>query len=393
MDELAKVPISKAILHETGPETLMGRLLRRFWHPVALSSDVGPGKAVPVRVMSEDLTLYRGEDGAPRLIGGRCAHRCNVLHTGIVSRGEIACMYHGWRFNGEGLCANIPAEKTPRANPPRIAGYPLHEYCGLIFAWLGEAPAPVFDLPRKEAMENPARHVLVKREIWDCNWFQQVENSMDAVHLSFAHMWGVAAQFGAMVSGDGELPELSYEETDSGVRQTARRSNGNLRVSDWTFPNNNHILAPGPTKTSPWGHVSVWATPVDDTRTMRYRLFSIEGASADDIAKARRDQDYDPGEHYDALFRGDLSGIPDQGIVSAQDYVAVRGQGVIVDRDNENLSTSDAGIVFLRKVFFRELEALRDGASGKNWSRLRENLELKEPPPLSAKAESVNLGA
>ena len=390
MNDQAKIPIGKASLHETGPGTLMGRLLRRFWHPVALSTDVAAGKAMPLRVMCEDLTLYRGEDGEARLVGGRCAHRCSVLHTGIVRGGDISCMYHGWRFNGDGLCVDIPAEKNKRANPPRIAGYPLREYCGLIFAYMGDAPAPPFDLPRKDAMEDPTRHVIPKREVWDCNWFQQVENSMDAVHLSFAHMWGVAGQFGTMVSGGGELPELSYEETDSGARQTARRSNGNLRVSDWTFPNNNHILAPGPTKTSPWGHVSVWATPADDTRTMRYRLFSIGGATPEEIDKARRDQDYDPGEHFDELFRGDLQGIPDQGLVSAQDYVAVRGQGVIVDRDQENLSTSDAGIIFLRKLFYRELAALRDGEPVKSWARLREKIDLKEPPPLAEPKAKTN---
>jgi 5,5'-dehydrodivanillate O-demethylase len=377
-------PIGKAHLHETGPDTLMGRLLRRFWHPIALSSDVAPGAAAPVRGMCEDLTLYRGQSGAPHLVGGACAHRCSVLHTGDVQGDEIACMYHGWRFDADGQCTLIPAEAQPRRHMPRIVAYPVHEYCGLIFAWLGPLPAPPFALPRKDVMEDPKRHVIPKREVWDCNWFQQVENSMDAVHLSFAHMWGVKGQFGMMVSGAGELPELSYEETDSGMRQTARRSNGNVRVSDWTFPDNNHILAPGPTKSSPWGHVSVWATPIDDTRTMRYRLFSLAGVTPEELEKVKRDQIYDPGEHYDALFKGDLAGLPAQGLVSAQDYVAVRGQGVIVDREAENLSTSDAGIIFLRKIFYRELEAIRDGRPIKAWARLADKVDLKQPPALDA---------
>ena len=114
--------IGKAHLHETGPGTLMGQLLRRFWHPVALSSDVDVGKATPLRVMSEDLTLYRGASGAPHLVGGRCAHRCSVLHTGEVEGEEIACMYHGWRFNEAGLCTLIPAETQARKNMPRKIG-------------------------------------------------------------------------------------------------------------------------------------------------------------------------------------------------------------------------------------------------------------------------------
>ena len=117
---------------------------------------------------------------------------------------------------------------------------------------------------------------------------------------------------------------------------------------------------------------------------MRYRLFAIEGATAEQIEKAKRDQDYDPGEHYETLFKGDLAGIPAQGVVSAQDYVAVRGQGAIVDREAENLSTSDAGIIFLRKVFYRELEAVRDAKPIKDWARLAEKVELKQPPALDA---------
>ena len=371
---------TKLQLYETGPQTLMGRLLRRFWHPIALSADVARGKAVPVTVMCENLTLYRGEGGVAHLVGGRCAHRCTVLHTGIVRNDEISCMYHGWTFDGTGLCTRIPAESRPRARDVRILAYPVREYCGLIFAWLGEGAPPAFDLPRKHVFEDPDRFATAKREVWDCNWFQQVENSLDAVHLSFAHMWGVPAQFGAMVSGNGEIPELSYEETSSGVRQTAKRSNSNVRVSDWTFPNNNHILAPGPTKTSAWGHVSVWAVPVDDQRTMRYRLFSVSETDPAIREKVRRDQDYDPADHAADLFAQKLEGIPDQGLISAQDYVAVRGQGDIVDRGAENLSTSDAGVIFLRRIFLRELEAIRAGHGSKHWTPLVEAVALAEPP-------------
>src|SRR5262245_19331208 len=147
-DTLRKVDQFK-LLTETGPDTPMGKLLRKFWHPIALGEEVAKGKARAVRVLGEDLTLYRGDSGEPHLIGGRCAHRCTVLHTGVVQGEQIRCMYHGWRYDGTGLCTEIPAEKQPRTRPIRIAGYPVHEYCGLVFAYLGEAPVPAFDLPRK----------------------------------------------------------------------------------------------------------------------------------------------------------------------------------------------------------------------------------------------------
>ena len=270
----AETAIDIRELSRTGPGTLMGRLLRHFWHPIALATDVTPGVAEPVRAFGEDLTLYRGKSGTPHLVGGRCAHRCTLLHTGIVEEEQIRCMYHGWRYDEDGACTEIPAEKRVRPNPPRISSYPVREYGGLIFAFMGEECAPAFELPRKDVFEDDKRNILVKREIWDCNWFQQIENSMDAVHLSFAHMWGVAGQFGSSVSGGGLLPDLKYEETSSGIRQIATRPNNNVRVSDWTFPNNNHVVVPGTERNSEWAHVSVWATPIDDRRTMRYRMYS-----------------------------------------------------------------------------------------------------------------------
>jgi 5,5'-dehydrodivanillate O-demethylase len=381
---VASEPIGKSDLYQTGSDTPMGRLLRQFWQPIALSSDVSVGSATSVRALGEDLTLYRGQSGKAHLVAGSCAHRCSSLKTGWVEGDDIRCMYHGWRYNGAGLCLEIPAEKKPRDKPIRIVSYPLHEYSGLLFAYMGEGETPAFELPRKEVFEDAERSNLEKREVWDCNWFQQVENSMDAVHLSFAHMWGIVGEFGEAVSGGGEIPELEYEETSSGMRQIATRSNGNVRISDWTFPNNNHIVAPGPTKQSGWGHVSVWAVPVDDFSTMRYRLFSIGSKDPDVIEKARRDQDFDPASNASRLFKGDLHGLPEQGVISAQDYVAVRGQGVIFDRDAENLSTSDAGIIFLRKMFFRELKAIRDGGHTRKWAKLTERVELKAPPSAAA---------
>ena len=112
-DTLRKVDQFK-LLTETGPDSLMGMLLRQFWHPIALCDEVASGKARAVRVLGEDLTLYRGASGTAYLVGGRCAHRCTVLHTGVVQDEQIRCMYHGWRYDGTGLCTEIPAEKQPR---------------------------------------------------------------------------------------------------------------------------------------------------------------------------------------------------------------------------------------------------------------------------------------
>ncbi|MDF2119393.1 Rieske 2Fe-2S domain-containing protein [Roseiarcaceae bacterium H3SJ34-1] len=387
---MVETPLSRTqrieLLPQTAPDTPMGQLLRKFWHPIALSQDVPAGQARPLRVLSEDLTIYRGASGKAYLVAGRCAHRCSVLHTGWVQEEQIQCMYHGWTYDGTGLCIDIPAEKQPRSKPIRIAGYPVREYAGLLFAYLGSGEAPEFDLPKKDVFDDPARLVLAKKEVWDCNWFQQIENSMDAVHLNFAHHWGAVGQFGSRITGAGNIPDLDYEETSSGIRQIATRSKDNVRISDWTFPNNNHVVAPGPEKDDPWAHISAWPVPVDDHSTMRFTLYSIDERDPDKIEelRSRYDLDYDPAHHSERLFAGDVSGVSEPGLISVQDYVAVRGQGVIFDRSQENLSTSDAGVVFLRRIFLRELEALREGLPTKHWQKLKQAVHLKAPPKQAA---------
>src|SRR5260370_7580171 len=116
------------LLIETGRDTDMGRLLRMFWHPVATSHSVNAGQARPLRVMGEDLTLYRGESGRAYLVAGRCAHRLNVLHTGWVQGEEIRCIYHGWKYAGDGQSTQAPPEAPALPPPVTIAHFPPHPH-------------------------------------------------------------------------------------------------------------------------------------------------------------------------------------------------------------------------------------------------------------------------
>jgi 5,5'-dehydrodivanillate O-demethylase len=361
------------LLPQTSSNSEMGRLLRRFWHPVGRSETLAAGKARPVRVMGEDLTLYRGESGTPYLVGGRCPHRLTLLHTGWIQGENLRCMYHGWQFDGLGHCLERPAEGDVRPSQVRIAGYPLHEYSGLIFAYLGEGSAPAFDLPRKDVFERPNSLLFTREETWPCNWLQQVENSLDAVHVSFVHHWGTVGTFGQAVAAT--IPQLEYEETDAGIRQTATRSKGSRRVSNWTFPNNNNISQPGLRAEDPWIDVGIWMTPVDDTHTTRFVVYSIPSKDADADARITRYfeefGDYNPADHHDELFNEKK--MPDDTLMqltSAQDYVAAVGQGAIVDRPSEHLGKSDLGIGFLRRIYWRELELQRSGHPTKTWRKL-----------------------
>ena len=187
-------------LTETGAATPMGRLMRRFWHPVALAERVKPGTAIGLKILGEDLTLYRGAGGRPYLVGGHCAHRLTRMHTGWVEGEEIRCLYHGWKYDGAGRCTERPAEPDSGPCDVAIASYPVHEYCGHVFAYLGEGPAPAFDLPRKDVFESDDHFTLARAQIWPSNWFQHVENSMDAVHVSFVHQKGKVGYLGAAVT-------------------------------------------------------------------------------------------------------------------------------------------------------------------------------------------------
>jgi 5,5'-dehydrodivanillate O-demethylase len=376
-----------ALLPQTAPDTLMGRLLRSFWQPVARAESLAAGTARPLRILNEDFTLFRGTDGAPHLVGARCAHRRALLHTGWVEGDAIRCMYHGWKYDGvTGTCIEMPAEKQLRPETVSAGARSVHEYGGLIFAYLGEVPAPEFDLPRKQAIEKPGTRWVTQEVLWDCNWFQQIENSLDGSHLAYAHKWGALSRFAEEITT--EIPELSYEETSAGLWQTATRSNGNIRISDWTFPNNNHVKEPGPRQGDPWIDTFVWAVPVDDVLTKRFFIYAYPDNDEDFSARvvADRSDDFDFIANSKALIERQEMPLGKTNLLQAQDYVAVKSQGDIMDRVNERLGQTDAGIAILRRVFLRELDALGGGKPTKSWTRITRPFELPMSVPQPARA-------
>ena len=129
----------------TGPGTLAGRYLRRYWQPIYLSDKLAKGTIVPIRILGEELALYRGESGAVRVITNECPHRLTRLSTGWIEGETVRCRYHGWRFDESGQCVEQPAEPKPFcAKVKKLASYPTHEAHGFVFAYLGEGEAPSF---------------------------------------------------------------------------------------------------------------------------------------------------------------------------------------------------------------------------------------------------------
>jgi 5,5'-dehydrodivanillate O-demethylase oxygenase subunit len=364
-----------AALTETSAHTPMGKLLRKFWHPIALSNSVAVGTAKPVRLLGEDLALYRGQSGAAHLLINQCAHRSTKLHTGWIEGEQLRCMYHGWKYDATG-------ERPGSETGIRITGYPVHEYSGLIFAWLGEGEPPAFELPRKDVFEKKNVMLFQRQELWPCNWLQNSENSVDALHVSFAHRMGVVGAFGEAVSA--AIPGLEYEESLAGIWATSTRvddkGKATIRLSDWTFPHTNHVMIPPVKAGLPSMEISNFMVPIDDMHTNRVSLIAVESTTPENDAFLRSYfegcETYNAADHHDELFAGKYPDDPLICLTTAQDYVILVGQGAIVDRSKERLGSSDRGIAMLRRILWREMDAMSEGKPTKAWRRNEEKVVL-----------------
>ena len=362
-------------LVSTGPGTLAGRFMRRFWHPVHRAEDLLPGQAKPIEIMSERFTLYRGASGAPHVVDFRCPHRGTQLSAGWVEGDSIRCMYHGWCFDAEGQCTEQPAEVKSFADKIRIKSYPAREYLGLIFAYLGDAEAPAF--PRHRHMEEDGVLEVLSTEIWPCNFFQRIDNNGDTYHVPFVHRGAYSASSENNRSG---LPEISKEESPWGTTGYASFSQGWRNVFQFFMPNVYAFRNPSPEPECAWEDRMQWDVPLDDEHSLEFRLrrLPLKGdaaakyrerapAAAGDpkISVAQMGEAVLSGklkfEDLDHFFKDKIS------LVHAQDYVAQVGQGSRADRTREHLGRSDLGIILFRKIWERELNALADGKPLKKW--------------------------
>jgi 5,5'-dehydrodivanillate O-demethylase len=357
-------------LARTGPGTLMGRFMRRFWIPVHRAEDLPQGHAKPIRIMSEDFALYRGESGHAQVIDYRCPHRGAQMHLGWVEGDDIRCVYHGWKFDCSGQCLEQPAEEAGFARKVRIGSYPTREYLGLVYAYFGEGgppPFPPYPAPVTEGL------IETQTQLVPCNWLQCFENSMDEVHVAFVH------RIGGSHSGIYDLPEIGAEETDWGMLRTGTRD-GQVRFSLHYMPNCTRVIVPpmaGLEGAGGWRELYLAFTPIDDeiNRWFITNLVGVSGAAKETYLE-KRDQyrrkqaTMGPAEE---LAREVMAGRvrfaeiehPDR--VRVQDISVQAGQGPIADRSNERLGRSDAAIILWRKILERELRAIDQDRKLKQW--------------------------
>ena len=366
-----------------GPGTLGGTYLRQFWHPFIASADLAPGRAMPVRVLGEDFTLYRGEDGSPHLTVHRCPHRGTQLSVGCVEGNAIRCHYHGWKFAADGACIERPTEATAGGGL-KIRTYPVRDYLGLVYGYFGDDAAPAF--PPYPAFESDGflEPYVVK---FPCNWFQSWENDWDLYHAASTHQTGEihgpppgAARHNLYMA---MLTSEKWEETEFGVVKHMAALGGTA-ASVFLMPHTVRLLIPtfneqsrlvGPS----FRETYIIHTPIDDENHLFIATQIVPGDAA---ATARYAQDFahvqarraaaiptvDAAAH---IMRGQctLKDFLDHPmLVEIEDMIAQAGQGAIADRHHEKLGRSDAGVVMLRRLMARELQALAQGRPTKAWS-------------------------
>jgi phenylpropionate dioxygenase-like ring-hydroxylating dioxygenase large terminal subunit len=352
-------PTFREDLTLVGAGTPMGELLRRYWHPVGLSSnaDATPRR---VRVLGEDLILFRDGTGKPGLLYPRCAHRGTSLYYGKVEERGIRCCYHGWLYDTQGHCLEQPCEEGggPRRDRIRQPWYPVEERYGLVFAYLGP-PEKKPVLPRYECLENLAPGESVEADdssigaggpvVVDCNWFQHWENVVDPFHVPVLHGSFSGAQFTAQM---GIMPKVEFSTTDRGVKVTSFRTLENQkvhkRVTEAVFPTLRVVPNPRVAKYTRVESIG-WTLPIDDTH---FRIY-VAGRVTE------------PGEL--SRFRSTMNGKPWSALSAEEhrrfpgDYEAQAGQGAITLHSEEHLATSDKGIAFLRRFVEKQLQAMKEG--------------------------------
>ena len=363
-------------LEHVGPGTVAGNWLRRFWHPIYRSEDLPAGRAKPMRLLGEDFTLYRGESGEVHAVAFRCAHRGTQLSTGWVEGDTIRCFYHGWVYDENGQCVEQPAEPQPFCQRIKIKSYPVEDYLGLIFVYLGEGTAP--PLPRYGVAEKATlREAGVQP--FPFSYRQALDNKQDLAHYPFVHLrTGGSRQTKGRIDRTAGIPEQRFEETDWGFTAWADYANGVKAVEHILMPNvylhNSSGPGHGSSPDDGWNDTIKWTVPIDDEH-MAYVVLWLADATPEQIeAYQRRRQealDAAPEIDVEALLRDVLAGrlrpedVAQYGLV---DGVARLGQGVIPDRTQDHLGHSDRGTILYRSLYEREIRALAEGRPVKEWA-------------------------
>jgi len=394
------------LLCQTGPGTLCGELMRRYWQPAALSEELPQGGApLPVRLLGHDLVLFRDDHGRPGLLELHCSHRGADLSYGRAEDGGLRCIYHGWLYDIDGRCLDQPGEPNGGAQRDSIRhpAYPCAERAGIIFAYLSPGKPPL--LPRYDFLTLEEDRVFATKLFTESNYLQGNEGNIDLIHNNFIHfvkrdLQSMTAEqarealerYGAPEALSGRGPSPGLETTDAqlleyGVRifKIRKMEDGGhyIRVATFLLPNLTVI---------PGGAIN-WHVPIDDTHHWKY-VIRFDRDAAIDKEKARHehlkvaDADYRPIanktnrylQDRDSMKTAIYSGISPK-YFQSQDLCAVEGAGPMQDRTKEHLVANDAPIVVSRKLL---LKAMKDLAEGREPPNVVRDESLNRFPEIAA---------
>ncbi len=335
-----------------GPGTPGGELLRRYWHPVAVAQELTDAQPTKfVRVLGEDLVLFKDKSGNVGLIQDHCAHRGASLLYGRVEERGISCAYHGWLYDTRGDCLECPAEPAGSKFhlTVKVHAYPVQEFIGLYWAYLGPLPAPV--IPKYDVWADP--NGVTKIDVYprlDCNWLQAMENSVDPAHLQILHQDSNGRSADNSTRGfTDSVQTFEFYEAPYGIVKKRTYRDGRIDQHPVIFPNTLRVA-----------NVSQTRVPIDDTHTqiyfVRFIPRELADAEGDDVPAVRYvDSFKTPATalHPHTHFRMDLT--------LGQDHMAWETQGPVANREIERLATTDRGILIWREMLQREIAKVEAG--------------------------------
>ena len=378
-------------LTRVGPDTPMGNLLRRYWQPIAASSELDENPVKSVRLLGESLTLFRDRRGKLGLIGDRCAHRHVNLVYGIPEENGLRCCYHGWLYDGKGQCIEQPAEPAGSTfkDKIRIKAYPVEELAGAIFAYLGPEPAPLVPRWDRLTWEGNVERLIVMT-VLPCNWLQAVENYPDFCHAQWLHGPSLAyvLERQGVPKDDPRWLEplarmgraqvkLGWDYYDHGIVCRILLDGASEDEDLWSvghpmiFPNALTIAGGGSTSME-------WTVPVDDTHTL---LLSVQTHRFGDHVPMGKKQESVPYFTYPYDMKAE-NGERALDVINIQDNMVFESQGTITDRTKEHLGEVDRGVIMLRRTLKEQMAIVDDGGEPMNVFRDPEkNQYLKLPTP------------
>ena len=362
------------LLTQTGPDTPGGQFMRRYWQPVALSEELPPDATpIPVRILSEDLVLFRDELGQPGLLGIHCAHRAADLSYGRIEGGGLRCVYHGWLYDVSGRCLEQPGEPSGSDFRDKIRqlSYPCQEAGGLIFAYLGPGEPPL--LPAYPWLTCPPERRYATKILQECNYLQGNEGNIDPQHLSFLHRISREVERAPRSAGRLDTrpvmaadtaPTMEVDETHYGHRTFAVRNIDDdrrlVRITHFIVPN-----------VALFGGVH-YHVPIDDTHHWKYLL--TYDRPPEEIVREQATWQHELLPGYRLTRNPDNRFLQDREEMRSgrtfigmganfrvHDYFATVGEGAIQDRTQEHLGATDKAIATARRILLRAIREVQEG--------------------------------